>query len=934
MLRFLNKSLRRQLILGVVLVHAVMMSIFVYDLVERQRDFLLQRQLDQTRIRAENLSVAASAWVLSRDYAGMSELINAQNKDPEIRYAMLVDPAGVVLAHSDSSKIGKTLVDAKSRAMLQSRTFFWSARSQALSDGAAPITVNRQIIGWARIGMTEKATLSKLRQASINGMAYTLLAILIGSILAWLMAQRLTRRLDTLRQTMDKVKHGATNARVELPGEDEAACLADDFNTMLDRLASREQDLESTRQELAKNEARFDMTLRNANIGLWDWDLHNHVYFSNQWKSLRGYQPNELSDSPRTWEDHVHPDDLAGVKQALARHLAGESEIYDVEYRTRHKDGYYFWVMDRGAVIRNTAGEPVRMTGINTDITHRKLLETQLFEEKELAQITLSSIGDAVITTDAEGRVTFMNKIAEHLTGWPQYEAIGLPVHRIMTLINEETGSNLENPVEQCRREGATVDMLEHTALIARNGRQYAVEDSAAPIFSHTHELIGTVMVFHDVSEKRAMSKQMIWQLSHDVLTGLANRYAFELRLHELESSPAGESQACLYIDLDQFKLVNDTVGHTAGDELLRQLGNLMQKEIRQADLLARLGGDEFGILLDNCPTPRALEIAEQLRGTIAEYRFAWEGKFFDVGVSIGLVIFNAGNMSAAGIMSAADMACYEAKRKGRNRVHLYQQDTDSSDVQVKELEAAAGIRAAIKENRLVLYAQEIRPVQNGSSHYEILVRFIDEQGQLKAPAAIIQAAERFGLMGEIDRWVVRHSFKAARTSAALGFSINLSGQSLADESFSDFIRQELAALPLDTRRICFEITETAAISHLSIATQFIREMKALGFSFSLDDFGSGMSSFAYLKHLPIDYIKIDGVFVRDIVSDPLDRAFVQSINHIGRVMGKKTIAEFVENDAILDILKLIGVDFAQGYGISQPEPLEQLLARQKLNAT
>ncbi len=927
MLRFLNKSLRRQLILGVVLVHAVMMSIFVYDLVERQRDFLMQRQLDQTRIRAENLAVAAAAWVLSRDYAGMTELIDAQDKDPEIRYAMLTDAKGMVLAHSDSSKIGKTLADEKSRAMLQAREFHWNVRSQTLSDGAAPIIVNRQIIGWARIGMTEKATLNKLRQASINGIAYTLLAILIGSIMAWLMAQRITRRLEILRATMDRVQQGATNARVDLPGEDEAASLANDFNTMLDRLASREQDLETTRLELAESEARFEMTLQNANIGLWDWDLHDQVYYSPQWKALRGYQPDELADTLAVWQSHVHPDDLAAVQETINQHLGGATEIYQTEYRTRHKDGYYFWIMDRGAVIRNVAGQPVRMTGINADITQRKLLETQLFEEKELAQITLSSIGDAVITTDAAGRVTFMNQIAELLTGWHQFEAIGLPVHQIMTLINEETGTSLENPVESCRRQGMMTGMQEHTALISRNGHQYAIEDSAAPIFSRTHELIGTVMVFHDVSEKRAMTRQMLWQISHDVLTGLANRYAFELRLHELESAPSDDSHACLYIDLDQFKLVNDTVGHTAGDELLRQLGNLMQDEIRHADLLARLGGDEFGILLDHCPTAKALEIAEQLRSLIAEFRFSWEGKFFDVGVSIGVVAFKAGEMSAASIMSAADMACYDAKRKGRNRVHLYHKDDAGETTQAMELEAAAGIRAALKDNRLVLYAQEIRPIIAGSSHYEILVRFIDEQGKLKPPASIIQAAERFGLMSEIDRWVVRNSFKAARQYSLLHFSINLSGQSLTDETFADFIRQELKSQPVDTSRLCFEITETAAISHLSMATEFIREMKELGFSFSLDDFGSGMSSFAYLKHLPIDYIKIDGVFVRDIVTDELDRAFVQSINHIGRVMGKKTIAEFVENDEILAILRQLGVDYAQGYGIRPPIPLEQLTA-------
>lgn len=927
MFQFINRSLRRQLIAGVALIHALMMSIFVFDLIERQKAFLFERQLEQTRIRAENLAVAASAWVLSRDYAGMAELISIQKKDPEIRYVMLVSLQGQVLAHNDEKMVGRYLSDPTSLNMLKGRGFFWSARSQELSDGAAPIRINQQIIGWARVGLSEQATLSKLNQVGWNGILYTLVAIILGSLLALLSAGRLTRRLDILRQTMENVRTGDTEARVQISGEDEAASLAQDFNTMLDRLAEREHDLHATRLELAHSEARFDIALRGANIGLWDWDLTtNTVFYSPLWKKLRGYTDSEIGNTLQTWEQTVHPDDIDRVYAALHAYLQGTGSMHEIEYRVHHKNGHYIWILDRAIAMRDATGKAVRMIGINADISDRKKLEADLYEEKEQAQVTLASIGDAVITTDTSGYITFMNRVAEDLTGWTLDDARGQPAYHIMTLINEETGANIENPIERCRRELAITGMEEHTSLISRNGQQYAIEDSAAPIFNHSHELIGTVMVFHDVTEKRALNRQMAWQVSHDMLTGLGNRYAFETRLKELESSKTADTHACLYIDLDQFKLVNDISGHAAGDELLRQLGALMQDEIRQADLLARLGGDEFGILLDRCPAPRAMEIAENLRNTISEFRFAWEDKFFDVGASIGVVMFTSGAMSATSIMATADMACYEAKNKGRNRVHLYSPEDDMSDSHKRELEAAAGIRAALKENRLALYAQEIRPVTGGPSDYEILVRFIDELGNIKPPSNIIQAAERFGLMGEIDRWVVHHSF-AAFTSTQLHshFSINLSGHSLTDDSFAAFIRETLQTYPLDTSRICFEITETAAIAHLTNATRFIQDMKSLGFSFALDDFGSGMSSFAYLKHLPIDYIKIDGLFVRDIATDPLDRAFVQSIHHIGRVMGKKTIAEFVENEEILNILRDIGVDYVQGYGIGLPTPLAQL---------
>ena len=385
-----------------------------------------------------------------------------------------------------------------------------------------------------------------------------------------------------------------------------------------------------------------------------------------------------------------------------------------------------------------------------------------------------------------------------------------------------------------------------------------------------------------------------------------------------------------LYIDLDQFKIVNDTCGHIAGDELLHQLTSLMQSKLRQSDTLARLGGDEFGVLLEGCPTEPALRVAETLRQTVSDFHFVWGDKIFPSGLSIGLVTFSSGGVLIGDVLRMADAACYVAKDKGRNRVHVYtQQDTEVAHRQ-GEMGWIGRIQKALDENRFVLYSQKILPLTPGDEdqiHYEVLLRMKDEDGSLIPPMAFIPAAERYGLMPTLDRWVIRTTFAncAARSvdDANVGISaINLSGMSLGDEHFLAYVLAQFEHFKISPQLICFEITETAAITNLTNAGVFIRELKNIGCRFSLDDFGSGMSSFSYLKHLPVDYLKIDGGFVKDMLTDPIDCAMVEAINNIGHVMGIQTIAEFVENSEIQARLQEMGVDFAQGYGVEKPRPL------------
>lgn len=585
-------------------------------------------------------------------------------------------------------------------------------------------------------------------------------------------------------------------------------------------------------------------------------------------------------------------------------------------------------------MLRRTADE------LASDIEVRKQAEEALFREKEHAQVTLASIGDAVITTDVAGCVEYLNSVAESLTGWESEKAHGMPLHRIFHVLNDVTREAIQSPVERVIQERRTIFPSGHAMLVRPDGKELSIEKTAAPIRDRDGSIVGVVLVFRDVSNSRAMAAQLQYQASHDTLTELINRREFEHRLARvlLNAEELRTQHALLYLDLDQFKIVNDTCGHAAGDELLRQITSLLQMHLRERDTLARLGGDEFGVLLEHCPPEQAIQVAEELRQIVRDFYFIWHEKAFAISVSIGLVSFCDATLSLGEMLSAADTACYIAKDNGRNRVHTYHADDYEHALRHVEMEWVGRIHRAFEESRFRLYSQSILPLQSvdvNAAHAELLIRIVDEKGVLVPPMAFIPAAERYNLMPTIDRWVVRTAFthyahlrtayptESGGEKALTRWTINLSGASLSDESFLQFVREQFQLFAVPYHCICFEITETTAISNLGKAVHIIQELRRLGCSFSLDDFGVGVSSFAYLKHLPVDYLKIDGSFIKDMERDLIDRTMVDAINNIGHVMGIQTIAEFVENDETLDLLRKMGVDYAQGYGISKPQPFE-----------
>ena len=431
----------------------------------------------------------------------------------------------------------------------------------------------------------------------------------------------------------------------------------------------------------------------------------------------------------------------------------------------------------------------------------------------------------------------------------------------------------------------------------------------------------------------RDAQEQIQYLAFHDALTGLCNRAEFERRLvNAIKSARADNQHAMFYLDLDQFKIVNDTCGHVAGDELLKQIALLLKGPVRGRDTLARLGGDEFGVLLEHCSLEHALEVAERMLQLIKEFRFAWLDKIFTIGASIGLVMLDSSNQTHTEMLRAADVACYAAKDKGRGCVQVYHADDVELVRRRGEMEWVSQLNNALHDDQFVLHKQCIVAL-NGTvagPSCEFLVRLKGDAGQLILPGAFIPAAERYNLMPKLDRWVLTHVFEhlarqfATRQAKADSiYFINLSGATLGDGGYLKFVREALVRTGLPPQAICFEITETAAIGNLGNALSFIQNVRTLGCKVALDDFGSGLSSFSYLKALAADYLKIDGAFVRDMLNDPMDAAIVQAINNIGHVAGMKTIAEFVEHPDIKVELARIGVDYAQGYAIHRPESIE-----------
>ena len=671
-----------------------------------------------------------------------------------------------------------------------------------------------------------------------------------------------------------------------------------------------------------------------AGVGGWEMDLRTQdIHWSDQTCALHDCKPGHRPTLAEAIS-YFSYEARATVQDAVQASI-DLGTPFDLELPFVSAKGRAFWARAVGSVEFED-GVAARLVGSFQDVTARRQIEQDLARSRELLQVTLDSIGDAVITTDTKSIVQWLNPVAERMTGWTKVEAVGQPLSQIFRIIDEATRKPAQNPVSVCLDRSQIVGVTGHVNLVSRGGAEYGIEDSASPMRDADGQLLGAVLVFHDVSEQRRLNNEMSHRATHDLLTGLLNRSEFEARLttllDEIRTDPS--HNVLLYVDLDQFKLVNDACGHGAGDQLLRQVAQILRGCVRAHDTLARLGGDEFGIVLEHCELKHAERVAQKICDQMDEFRFVHEGRRFRVGTSIGLVPVDARWSNIKAIMQAADASCYAAKEGGRNRVHAWFDSDQAVKARHGDMQWVSRMEMALDEDRFELFGQRIDPIDGHDEpiHFEVLLRMREPDGTLIGPGAFLPAAERFHMANRLDRWVVRHAFawmgRAEEGEVEIGMmSINLSGQSLGDRAFHRDICDMVRKASFDPRKICFEVTETAAITHLTEARAFIEEIRSLGVKVALDDFGAGASSFGYLKSLPVDFLKIDGHFITNLLQDELNNAAVRCFVDVAKVVGVKTIAEFVERQDVRDCLAEIGVDMAQGYLIHKPEALESLLA-------
>jgi diguanylate cyclase (GGDEF)-like protein/PAS domain S-box-containing protein len=759
-------------------------------------------------------------------------------------------------------------------------------------------------------------------------------AVLAAASLAALAAaivsiRRLSRYRDEVARLKDDVHEVLSdfdpNRRMVVNGRPSAFVdIAASLNRLLERVFQADR-------KAADENRNFSVLARTLpEVAL----IHTDVilYANRAAADLFGVEPEMLRGKMVT--DLMRPAYRASMRKRITTELESSDPLEPIEVQLINADEHGLWV--------ELHSERLSYEGQNTfisvarDITHRKSLEATLGRGKLQARVTLESIGEGVITTDRAGIIDYMNEASEQLLDCTRSAAIGKQLPDLIALVDEIDGDSLGDPVALCLAERRRINLGRRALLVSKlSKREFSTELTASPIRGPDREIAGCVVIFHDVSEIRGLAREMSYQASHDPLTGLVNRAEFERRLNQALSSPRVDhmSHVVCYLDLDRFKAVNDSCGHMVGDNLLREIAALLKDQVRDSDTVARLGGDEFAMLLVGCPLEKARQIAEDVCEAVADYSFTWQDRVFQLGVSIGLVEIDHESGTAETALSAADSACYVAKQLGRGRIHLYSARDEIMARERGEIQWLKRVQNALKENHFELFVQSVigtrGRVETGPAA-ELLLRMRDESGKIIMPSQFLSAAERYQLMSHVDRWVVR----AALTSIASdtphlpegrSCSINLSGQTLGDDSFLEYVVDLLDHTGVKPSKVCFEVSESAVMNNLEHARRFINVLHGIGCRFALDDFGSGIGSFSQLRHLAIDYLKIDGSFTRDLGENSVSREMLGAMMKLSRSLDFLVVAEQVEDQESFDALRELGVDFVQGYLVERPHPLGRL---------
>jgi diguanylate cyclase (GGDEF)-like protein/PAS domain S-box-containing protein len=746
------------------------------------------------------------------------------------------------------------------------------------------------------------------------------LAVGLGALWAWKRRQEravseLSRQVAQL--TREEGPAGRIGVESKSPALGRLGAAVNQLLESLERRGLRLHDREQLFQRLVETVNEAVLVHRDT------------IMFANaRFLAMLGMSAADVIGRPLT--DFVAPEYVELVAGNLRRSLAGEAaaERYEVELVAAH-------------------GEVTRVELSITDIDsggESALLLTALemlpnaapsfTTSRPRAMVTLDAMGESVITVDAEGRIDYINQSAATLLGQGFDQVVGKSFADVASLVDEADRRSLGDPVRKALATGGRVTVGKRAVLVPANGSmERSVEISVTPLRSETKETLGVVIVMHDTSELRGLTRQMTYQASHDALTGLVNRREFERRLREaMDAAQTGDAaHALCYLDLDRFKVVNDTCGHTAGDNMLREVATIIKDAVRDSDTAGRIGGDEFALLLVGCPLEKARQIADDVVRAVGDYRFVWRDKIFNIGVSIGLVEIGRAGGSIEDLMNSADSACYVAKKQGGVHVHVYSAREEAKARHSGEIHWLQKLQTALRDNKFELYYQPIVHAQSAGVRgpaLEVFVRLEAENGQPSAPPGeFIRAAERYRLMPDVDRWVVQAVLAALgrggmRLPPGRSVAINISGQTLGDAEFLEFVVDCFDHTGANPGDICFEVTESAVVANLDHARRFIAVLHGMGCEFALDDFGSGLSSLSTLKTLPMDYLKIDGSFIANLAVDTVNQAMVGAMIELSRSLHFRIVAEQVEDQSSLDTVKQMGIDFAQGFFIGRPQRL------------
>jgi diguanylate cyclase (GGDEF)-like protein/PAS domain S-box-containing protein len=760
--------------------------------------------------------------------------------------------------------------------------------------------------------------------AGLLSLLFAFIAILL--LVLYALQRRDLRKLAELSQQLQRIAIGGRlPGRVDLTSDKpEVAALITAVNHLLTRTTTGNERDAAYAPKLfsALGDRIHEAVLVHGDVIL---------YCNRQFASFVGIDRAELIG--RRLADLVPPEYAELVSENIQRRLAGESAAERYEIDMVGLQGQVTRLEIASTPIEYEKASALLITGVEILPTMTGQALRVPAERSEPQALALSSLSEAIIATDKDGRIDYMNPAAELLTGSTADAAAGKLLEEIVSLVDETDRRLLSDPVHQALTTGAAVNLSRRALMLSRaNGSERSIELSASPMRNSDRELVGAVAILHDVTELRGLTRQMSYQATHDALTGLVNRREFERRLEEgIESGHRGDGQHVLaYLDLDRFKLVNDTSGHLAGDGMLREVAKLLRDAVRDSDTVGRLGGDEFGILLVGCPLEKARQIADDVCRAVGDHRFVWRDKIYNIGASIGLVEISRESGTLEEMLVAADTACYVAKKQGSGRVVVYSARDEALARHTGEIQWLQRLQSALKENRFHLYQQVIVPAQGGDGGpaMEVLVRLQDESGHDLPPAEFMRAAERYRLMGLVDRWVVQTTLSALGRGAISvaperSIAINISGQTLGDLQFLEFVVECLDSTGVTPGQVCFEIAESAVIANLDHARRFVGVLHGMGCQFALDDFGSGIGSFSNLKTLPLDYLKIDGSFIRNLGRDTVNQAMVTAMIKLARTLNFKVIAEQVEDSAAEEAARRMGVDYLQGYAIGRPQPLQ-----------